>query len=58
MQLEGGDKHKGEVWVDLLGWFQGEVTIEEDVRLSFSLFRILPRHRRRDRRLPSPRASR
>ncbi|GAA5847444.1 hypothetical protein JCM9279_000483 [Rhodotorula babjevae] len=30
MQLEGGDKHKGEVWVDLLGWFQGEVTIEED----------------------------
>ncbi|KPV71753.1 glycoside hydrolase family 13 protein [Rhodotorula graminis WP1] len=30
MQLEGGDKHKGEVWVDLLGWFQGEVTIEDD----------------------------
>lgn len=32
MQLPGGDKHKGEVWVDALGWFQGEVTIEDDVR--------------------------
>ncbi|BGP41093.1 hypothetical protein JCM10449v2_005062 [Rhodotorula kratochvilovae] len=30
MQLPGGDEHKGEVWVDALGWFQGEVTIEED----------------------------
>ncbi|GAA6007384.1 uncharacterized protein JCM10292_005519, partial [Rhodotorula paludigena] len=30
MQLPGGDEHKGEVWVDLLGWYQGEVTIEDD----------------------------
>ncbi|GAA5917134.1 hypothetical protein JCM6882_009359, partial [Rhodosporidiobolus microsporus] len=30
MQLPGGDEHKGEVWTDLLGWYQGEVTIEED----------------------------
>ncbi|GAA6005838.1 hypothetical protein JCM10207_007245 [Rhodosporidiobolus poonsookiae] len=30
MQLPGGDAHKGEVWTDVLGWWQGEVTIEED----------------------------
>ncbi|GAA6043444.1 hypothetical protein JCM8097_002860 [Rhodosporidiobolus ruineniae] len=30
MQLPGGDKHKGEKWTDVLGWYQGEVEIEED----------------------------
>jgi hypothetical protein len=30
MQVPGGDEHKGEVWTDILGWSQEEVTIEED----------------------------
>ena len=34
MQIPDG--HAGEVWTDVLGWHQGEVTIGDDVR--FSLF--------------------
>ncbi|BGP17291.1 hypothetical protein JCM10213v2_005309 [Rhodosporidiobolus nylandii] len=30
MQLPGGEAHVGEVWTDALGWYEGEVTIEED----------------------------
>jgi alpha-amylase len=36
MQVQGGDEHKGEVWTDILGWSQEEVTIEEDGAFLFS----------------------
>ncbi|KAH8920242.1 glycoside hydrolase family 13 protein [Atractiella rhizophila] len=29
-RMEVGKEHAGEKWTDVLGWFQGEVTIEED----------------------------
>lgn len=35
MQIPDG--HAGEKWVDALGWFQGEVTIGDDVGSSLSL---------------------
>ncbi|GAA5981495.1 hypothetical protein JCM11641_004782, partial [Rhodosporidiobolus odoratus] len=30
MQVPGGEEHRGEKWVDLLGWNEGEIEIEED----------------------------
>ncbi|BGP33020.1 hypothetical protein JCM10296v2_004809 [Rhodotorula toruloides] len=30
MQVQGNNEHKGEKWIDVLGWTQGEVEIEED----------------------------
>jgi len=28
--MEAGKEHAGEKWIDLLGWYQGEITINED----------------------------
>lgn len=28
--MEVGKEHAGEVWTDVLGWHQGEVTIDEN----------------------------
>jgi alpha-amylase len=30
IQMHVGPEHKGEVWTDVLGWEQGEVTIDEE----------------------------
>ncbi|KAF7982385.1 hypothetical protein HWV62_28469 [Athelia sp. TMB] len=35
-RMEVGAEHKGEVWTDVLGWHQGEVTIGEDGWAEFS----------------------
>lgn len=40
MQVQGNNEHKGEKWIDVLGWTQGEVEIEEDVRLSLLSYAV------------------